>query len=179
MSELVPSKIEVEEKYVARYEDVKPSSAFFLDTALPEFERQVKNVIGAAAGEDPTTSPAITAATGINFNYIVTDPGKGSALHDHPVWEIFVPVNGRWSIFWGTEKSQEIELGPLDLIALPPGIMRGFRNVGLEQAVLIAMLGGDEVGDVTWSQSLLDATESKGIKPEKDVRVVLNSYNGG
>ena len=64
MSELVPSKIEVEEKYVARYEDVKPSSAFFLDTALPEFERQVKNVIGAAAGEDPTTSPAITAATG-------------------------------------------------------------------------------------------------------------------
>ena len=57
--------------------------------------------------------------------------------------------------------------------------MRGFRNVGLEQAVLIAMLGGDEVGDVTWSQSLLDATESKGIKPEKDVRVVLNSDNGG
>ena len=53
--------------------------------------------------------------------------------------------------------------------------MRGFRNVGLEQAVLIAMLGGNEGGDVTWSQSLLDATERKGISPEKDVRVVLNS----
>ena len=37
------------------------------------------------------------------------------------------------------------------------------------------MLGGNEVGDVTWSQSLLDATERKGISPEKDVRVVLNS----
>ena len=164
MSELIPSKDEVEEKYVARYDDVKPSSAFFLDTALPEFERQVKNVIGIAGGEDPGTNPAITAATGINFNYIVTDPGKGSALHDHPVWEIFVPVNGRWSIIWGTDNSQEIELGPLDLIALPPGIMRGFKNVGPEQAVLIAMLGGDNVGNVSWSKSLLEATERKGIK---------------
>mgnify|MGYP001174563929 CR=1 FL=1 len=167
MPELIPSKDEVEEKYVARYDAVKPSSAFFLDTALPEFERQVKNVIGIAGGEDLATKPAITAGTGINFNYIVTDPGKGSALHDHPVWEIFVPVNGRWSIFWGTENSQAIELGPLDLIALPPGIMRGFRNIGLEQAILIAMLGGDDVGDVTWSQSLLDATAGKGISLQK------------
>ena len=71
MSELIPSKDEVEEKYVARYDAVKPSPAFFLDTALPEFERQVKNVIGAAGGEDPATRPSITAATGINFNYIV------------------------------------------------------------------------------------------------------------
>ena len=61
------------------------------------------------------------------------------------------------------ENSQEIELGPLDLIALPPGIMRGFRNISPEQAILIAILGGDNVGNVTWSQSLLDAAEGKGI----------------
>ena len=41
--------------------------------------------------------------------------------------------------------------------------MRGFRNVGPMQEILIAMLGSDDVGNVTWSQSLLDAAEGKGI----------------
>ncbi|MEP4378046.1 MAG: cupin domain-containing protein [Alphaproteobacteria bacterium] len=174
MAELVPTRAEIEEKYVARYENVVPSAAFFLDTALPEYERQVKNVIGAAAGEDPSTSPAIAAPAGVNFNYIVTDPGKGSALHDHPVWEIFVPVDGRWSIFWGTEDRQEVELGPLDVIAVPPGVMRGFSNIGDKTSILIAMLGADDVGQVTWAQSLLDATKGKGIQLDENGQLVTD-----
>ncbi len=175
MSELKISASEMTEKYVARYDDVKPSPAFFLDTALPEFERDVKNVIGAAAGEDPSTSPAIAAPAGVNFNYIVTEAGKGSALHDHPVWEIFVPVNGRWSIFWDEDDPQEVELGPLDVISVPPGVMRGFRNIGDETSILIAMLGGNEVGAVTWAQSLLDGVGEKGIRLDEDGNIVMET----
>lgn len=138
---------EMREKYLARYDEVKPSAAFFLDTALPEFERDIKNVIGAAGGEDASTGPAITAPTGVNFNYAITEPGKGSGLHDHPVWEIFVPVNGRWSIFWDEDDPQEVEIGPLDVIAVPPGVLRGFRNIGTETSILIALLG-----PTTWAR---------------------------
>jgi len=80
------------------------------------------------------------------------DPGKGAALHSHLTVEVFTPLSGQWVIIWGDHGENEIVLEAWDTISVPPGVMRGFRNVGREPTCLMAILGGTDPGRVTWRQ---------------------------
>jgi predicted Zn-dependent peptidase len=53
------------------------------------------------------------------------------------------------------EKEREVILEQWDVISVPPGVMRGFRNAGTEESVLLAILGGSDSGHVTWSPKVL------------------------
>ena len=45
-------------------------------------------------------------------------------------------------------------LEPIDVFSVPPGFMRGLRNVGTEPAHILAILGGTDPGKVRWSQKI-------------------------
>ena len=85
-------------KRVAIWKDLKPNPQMFLDTRLPEHERDLYSVIGPGVSEDPETKPAISDAQDFNIAYIGAEPGKGAALHSHPTVEVFIPITGKWSI---------------------------------------------------------------------------------
>ncbi len=70
------------------------------------------------------------------------EPGKGAALHDHPTVEVFVPISGRWVVYWGEDGENEILLDTGDAFSVPPGVMRGFRNAGDGYAHFMAIMGG-------------------------------------
>ena len=38
---------------------------------------------------------------------------KGAALHSHSTVEVFIPLSGTWSIYWGDEGEQEGDPGRL------------------------------------------------------------------
>jgi mannose-6-phosphate isomerase-like protein (cupin superfamily) len=44
------------------------------------------------------------------------------------------------------EGEEEVMLEPFDVFSVPPGIMRGLRNVGTEPAHILAILGGTDPG---------------------------------
>ena len=72
-----------------------------------------------------------------NLAYVRSKPGARGALHSHPTVEVFIPMSGRWAVIWGTgadfgHTSNEIELGPGDVVSVPPGVMRCFKNVSNE-----------------------------------------------
>ena len=46
---------------------------------------------------------------------------------------------------------------------MPPGVMRGFRNVGDSHAHLMAILDGTDAGKVDWAKSVLDRAEATGL----------------
>ena len=150
---------------VALWKDMKPNPQMFVDTRLPEHERDLYSIIGPGVSEDPDTEPAITDAQDFNIAYIGAGPGKGAALHSHPTVEVFIPVTGSWAVYWNEGDAQEeVVLGPMDCISVPPGVLRGFRNAGDEHAFMIGIVGGADSGHVEWAQSVLDRASATGLK---------------
>jgi len=66
---------------------------------------------------------------------------------------VFVVLSGQCSFFWGDKGQNEVTLGPWDTISFPTGTKEGFLNVGQEEAVLLVVLTGSEIGEVTFDKS--------------------------
>lgn len=148
----------------ARFDELEPSRQAFVDTRLPEHARDIFNVIGAGVTEDSTLTPAITAVESFNITYVGAEPGKGAALHSHTTVEVFIAMSSRWAVYWGDEGENEIEIGPWDVVSVPVGVMRGFRNIGDGHGHLMAILGGKDAGKVSWAQSVLTRSKETGLE---------------
>lgn len=157
---------------VARFDELQPSKQAFVDTRIPEHVRDIYNVIGRGVTEDPELRPAIPAADGFNVTYVGAAPGKGAALHAHPTVEVFIPMSGKWAVFWGDEGENEVELDTFDCVSVPVGVMRGFRNVGDGHAYLMAILGGTDAGRVDWAESVLKRARETGLSLDAEGNVV-------
>ena len=162
MADVVVSMDEMKKRY-AKFSDLNPSKQAFVDTRLPEHERDIFNVIGEGVTEDPELKPAISAVEGFNVTYVGADPGKGAALHAHTTVEVFYAMSGRWAVFWGDEGENEIELDTFDMVSVPVGVLRGFRNISNEHAHLMAILGGQDAGKVSWAPAVLEKAEGMGL----------------
>ena len=79
-----------------------------------------------------------------------------------------MPLSGRWSIHWGPDGEKEVILEPYDVISVPVHVMRGFRNVGTETAMMLAVVGGHDPGRVGWPASMLDAARAAGLTLDEE-----------
>ena len=152
----------------ARFKRLLPSTEAFVDTRLPEYRREIFNVIGEGVTEDADLAPAISTVEGFNVTYIGADPGKGAALHSHDTVEVFFAMTGRWALYWGDDGEREIEMDTLDMISVPAGVMRGFRNIGESHAYMMAIHGASDAGRVTWSPKILKRATETGLKLDAD-----------
>lgn len=157
------------EKRIARFDGMRPNKMAFLDMRLPGHERDIFNMIGAGVNDDPDTKPAIPFVNGFTVTYNGCEPGMGSGLHDHETCEVFIPLTGRWSVFWGANGEHEAILDQFDVISLPVGVMRGFRNVGEDRAVLMAIIEGNDPGSVDWHPDVVAALQEAGRESD-DIR---------
>jgi len=166
MDIIEPTVAEMEER-VARFATLTPSKQAFVDTRIPQYNRDIYNIIGRGVTEDPALAPAISDSRYFGITYVGADPGKGAALHAHETIEVFIPLSGRWAAYWGRDGDKEIEIGPHDVISFPPSVYRGFRNVGTEYAILMAIIGSKEAtqdgGRVAWAPSILEQSAQTGL----------------
>ena len=157
---------------LAKFRKLRPSKAAFVDTRLPGHERDIFNVIGQGVTEDAGLEPAITAVEGFNITYVGAGPGKGAALHAHTTVEVFIAMTGTWSVYWGDDGESEVTLEPWDVVSVPVGVMRGFRNIGSEHAYLMAILGGTDAGRVTWAESVLARAAATGLRLDAEGNLI-------
>ncbi len=156
----------------ARFGSLRASKQAFVDTRLPEHARDIFNVIGAGVTEDPDLAPAITDAQDFNVTYVGAEPGKGAALHSHTTVEVFIAMSGRWAVYWGDDGETEIELDAWDVVSVPVGVMRGFRNIGDGHAYLMAILGGTSAGKVDWAETVLARAAGTGLALDSEGNLV-------
>jgi mannose-6-phosphate isomerase-like protein (cupin superfamily) len=142
---------------VARFGDLKPSKMAFVDHIFPECHRDIFDVIGKGVTEDASHQAAITPAEDFHLTYAGCAPGHGAGLHSHTTVEVFVPMTGEWEITWGDEGENSVVLGPLDVIAVPTDVMRAFKNISSEYAILMAIQGGTDPGKLEWSRKVKEA----------------------
>ena len=159
------------EAQVARFKHQKSSDKAFIDTRIPGHEREIFSIIGNGVQEDASMRPQIPAQD-FHLAMIRAEPGKGAALHSHLTQEVFMPLTGRWSIFWGPEGAKELILEPYDVISLPVHVMRGFRNVGTETAMMLAVVGGNDPGRVGWPESMKVMAEAAGLTLDAEGNLV-------
>ena len=152
---------------VARFEDLKPSKQAYVDSLLPGNERENIRVLGRGVSDDPSMSPAITGDFDFSIGLNKAGPGKGASLHIHQTEEIFFPLSGEWALFWGDNGENEIILRPWDIVSIPPGCYRGFRNVSNQEAYLLGMVNKKDPGRVTWPPETLARAREAGLIDER------------
>lgn len=157
---------------VARFKEMKSSSEAFIDTRIPEYNREIFNIIGRGVTEDPRLKPSIEDNRDFNLTMMKSDPGKGSSQHDHPTIECLIPLTGKWAITLGENGEEAIILEQFDVFSVPPGVMRGVRNIGTEPAYILAILGGTDPGRATWSKQINAQLRALGMQIDDDGNMV-------
>jgi uncharacterized RmlC-like cupin family protein len=147
---------------VARFAEMKPSSRPLVDAVLPQYQREIFQIIGGGVIEDPAMRPPI-GADGFHLAIVRCGAGKGTGLHNHKTVEVFMPLTGTWAVIWGDHGESELALGQYDTVSIPPGVLRGFRNDSDHEALLLALVGGDDPGKVAWVPDVLEAVKAKGF----------------
>jgi quercetin dioxygenase-like cupin family protein len=165
----------MEQGYVAR-STARGSNLAFLDQRLPAYEREIINMVGMGVTENAELRPHVKAgAAGFSVTYIRAPKGSGAALHRHATEEVFIPVHGRWQVFW-LEDDQErtLDLDEGDVVNVPVGIYRGFRNVSdHSDALLMAIIGGPDAGKVDWHPSVVSDARKTGLSVDDDGNLIV------
>ena len=147
--------IEEMEHRVARFRELVPTDDY-VDAGIPGCERTTFRVIG-----EPPHAPI--AAQHFHMNLVKCDPGKSAPLHNHLTEETFVALTGTWEVFWGPRGARRLVLDRFDTISIPPGVSRGFRNVGADPAWLLGIAGGREPGMINWPEQVRQAARAVGV----------------
>lgn len=150
-----PTVAEMEAR-VARFAALAPT-ADDMDAGIPGAERTTWRVLGDAPG-------APLAAGSFHLNLVRCAPGTSAPLHNPLTREIFIPLTGRWEVFWGPDGARSLTLEPWDTIVVPPGVSRGFRNVGTDDAVLIGIAEVRDPGRISWPDAVRAAARAAGIE---------------
>ncbi|MBX3636614.1 MAG: cupin domain-containing protein [Rubrivivax sp.] len=150
-----PTVAEMEAR-VARFARLQPT-ADYVDAQIPGCERTTYRVLG-------TPPDAPLRAEGFHLNLVHCAPGKSAPLHSHLTQEVFVALTGSWEVFWGPEGTRSLRLQPWDVISIPPGLSRGFRNVGSEAAWLMGMASGQDPGRINWPEPVRAAARMAGVE---------------
>jgi mannose-6-phosphate isomerase-like protein (cupin superfamily) len=147
--------LEQMEARVARFAALRPTDDY-VDAAIPGCERTTFRVLG-----EPPDAPL--AAEDFHLNIVRCAPGKSAPLHNHLTQEVFIPLTGDWEVFWGPDGGRCLRIGPWDAISIPPGVSRGFRNVGPDDAYLLGMASGHDPGRINWPEPVRAAARAVGV----------------
>jgi mannose-6-phosphate isomerase-like protein (cupin superfamily) len=170
------SKEAMERDNVARARTVKGSDLAFLDQRIPAYQREIIDMVGMGITENAALEPNVKAgAHGFSITYVRAPKGKGAALHRHATEEVFIPVKGRWQVFWlEGEAERTVDLGEGDVCNVPIGIYRGFRNLsGGPEALLMAIIGGPDAGKVDWHPSVVAEARKTGQAVDDDGNLII------
>ncbi len=108
------------------------------------YSRTLLSVIGLEDTTTPINQGApIVGAGGITMTHAVCPPGTGPSLHAHRnTFETFTVLRGSFVVFWNDDGGEQIELNEFDTFSVPPGVCRGFRNIGDADGILQVVISG-------------------------------------
>ena len=83
----------------------------------------------------------------------------------HETNEVFIPITGKWGIFWQNTdgKKHEVVLEPYDTVSVPVGLSRGFRYLGKGEGLMLAIIGGTDPGRVHWPKETVELAKKHGM----------------
>ena len=103
--------------------------------------RKVYPVMAPADYQGRSAGAPVKGPRGLIVTIAECEPGNGPGLHRHlNTVENFMCLCGRFEIAWGDHGEHTLVLEPLDMISVPRGENRSFRNVSGETGRLLVMI---------------------------------------
>ncbi len=103
--------------------------------------RRVYPVMAPADYQGRSAGAPVKGPRGLIVSIAECEPGNGPGLHRHlNTVENFMCLSGRFEIAWGDNGEHALVLEPLDMISVPRGENRSFRNVSDETGRLLVMI---------------------------------------
>src|ERR1700689_4467074 len=103
--------------------------------------RKVFPVMAPADYQGRSAGAPVKGPRGLIVSIAECEPGNGPGLHRHlNTVENFMCLSGRFEIAWGDNGEHTLVLDPLDMISVPRGENRSFRNVSKETGRLLVMI---------------------------------------
>jgi len=119
----------------------------------PELNReliadQVFGVVTSSSANDPQnffdTAPIQSGVNGVAVSIVSCPSQQGPGNHVHQfTYENFMPLSGKWRIFWGDQSEHHIDLDMWDTVSIPPGAMRRFMNLADDRSHMLVMAYGE------------------------------------
>jgi quercetin dioxygenase-like cupin family protein len=127
--------------------------------------RKVYPVMAPADYQGRSAGAPVKGPRGLIVTIAECEPGNGPGLHRHlNTVENFMCLAGRFEIAWGDQGEHKLVLDPLDMISMPRGENRSFRNVSDVTGRLLVMIvpETDEQADpISYAPSLAKEIEDE------------------
>ena len=126
--------------------------------------RRVYPVMAPPDYQGRSAGAPVKGPRGLIVSIAECEPGNGPGLHRHlNTVENFLCLSGRFEIAWGDEGEHTLVLEPLDLVSVPVGENRSFRNISDELGRLLVMIvpqTDEQVDPVLFAPSLAKEIEN-------------------
>ena len=127
--------------------------------------RKVFPVMAPADYQGRSAGAPVKGPRGLIVSIAECEPGNGPGLHRHlNTVENFMCLSGRFEIAWGDRGEHSLVLDPLDMISVPRGENRRFRNVSNETGRLLVMIVPEtdlQVDPISYAPSLAREIETE------------------
>ena len=153
-------------KNVAMYSDLINDPNAFVDKSNPSKRLPIKWVIST----DNKAAPAgIASPHSFHMSFIESKAGNSPVIHAHEYREIFMPIRGRYRIYFNKDSENHVELGPFDTFSVPPMLWRRVEQQGEPGEPGMIMVIYDNVDDpntgIFVPQEIIDADKAAGRDP--------------
>jgi uncharacterized RmlC-like cupin family protein len=126
--------------------------------------RRVYPVMAPPDYQGRSAGAPVKGPRGLIVSIAECEPGNGPGLHRHlNTVENFLCLSGRFEIAWGDQGEHTLVLEPLDLVSVPVGENRSFRNISNELGRLLVMIvpqTDEQVDPVLFAPSLAKEIEN-------------------
>jgi uncharacterized RmlC-like cupin family protein len=127
--------------------------------------RKVYPVMAPADYQGRSAGAPVKGPRGLIVSIAECEPGNGPGLHRHlNTVENFMCLSGRFEIAWGDRGEHTLVLDPLDMISVPRGENRSFRNVSGETGRLLVMIvpeTAEQADPISYAPSLAREIENE------------------
>src|SRR5260370_21852790 len=127
--------------------------------------RKVYPVMAPADYQGRSAGAPVKGPGGLIVSIAECEPGNGPGLHRHlNTVENFMCLAGRFEIAWGDRGEHKLVLDPLDMISVPRGENRSFRNVSDVTGRLLVMIvpeTAEQADPISYAPSLAKEIEDE------------------
>ena len=127
--------------------------------------RKVYPVMAPADYQGRSAGAPVKGPRGLIVSIAECEAGNGPGLHRHlNTVENFICLSGRFEIAWGDNGEHKLVLDPLDMISVPRGENRSFRNISNETGRLLVMIvpeTDEQTDPIAYAPSVAKEIESE------------------
>jgi mannose-6-phosphate isomerase-like protein (cupin superfamily) len=149
-------------KNVVLYKDLVADPNAFVDKTSGK-RLPIKWVIST---DNKAALAGISTPHSFHMTFIESRAGNSPVIHAHEYREIFMPIKGRYRIYFNKNSEHFVELGPLDTFSVPPMLWRRVEQQGEpgQEGLIVVIYDNveDPNGGIYVPQEIIDADEAAG-----------------